>query len=434
MCGIVGATARNEVVNLVVNGLQTLEYRGYDSSGIATQNSNSISIRKEIGKISALQNSLENNPLFGTCVIGHTRWATHGSPNKLNAHPHISGNSIAVVHNGIIENSANLRRLLEDCGYQFSSETDSETIPHLVHLYLSAGSNFTEACRKAISQLEGSYAVAITCVEEPGKIIAARKGSPLVVAKDSTGYMIASDPIALSEQKREIYYLEEGDIAEITSTSCSFYDEDGNRLLRASTETNISKGSVSKETFDSFMQKEIFEQPDAVQATLSERIVNNKVIDGLFDKGNCGVLQDIDNIHIVACGTSLNAGHVAKYWFESVAKIPCQVEIASEYRYRNSVVPLNTLFVSISQSGETADTLAALRHAKSSGYLATLCVCNTNNSSLFRESDAAVLTNAGIEVGVASTKALTTQLTALAMLVLKVAETRKCPAELDSQT
>ncbi|MBX2867602.1 MAG: glutamine--fructose-6-phosphate transaminase (isomerizing) [Acidiferrobacterales bacterium] len=427
MCGIVGATAQNEVVNLIVDGLRTLEYRGYDSAGIAAQNAEEVMIRKEPGKISALQNSLVKNPVSGNCAIGHTRWATHGKPNRENAHPHVSGNAIAVVHNGIIENSAELKQLLVNCGYRFASETDSETIPHLVDLYLSAGNSFFEACRKAISHLEGSYAVAITFANEPGKIIAARKGSPLIVAQGEQGFMVVSDVIALQEKNQIVYYLEEGDIAEVSADNCEFYDSKGKRVSRTGTRLGQSECVATKKDFDSFMQKEIFEQPEAVRATLARRLVNGKVSERLFDKGSSAILDGVENIHIVACGTSLNAGHVAKYWLESVAGIPCQVEIASEYRYRNPVVPPKTLFLSISQSGETADTLAALRFANDSPYLGSLGICNTNNSSLFRESEAAILTKAGVEVGVASTKALTTQLTALALLVLKIGELRNTP-------
>ena len=424
MCGIVGATAQNEVVNMIVDGLRTLEYRGYDSAGIASQNASKVLIRKESGKISVLQDSLAKNPVSGTCAIGHTRWATHGKPNRENAHPHMSGDAIAVVHNGIIENSVELRELLVNCGYKFVSETDSETIPHLIDLYLSAGNGFFDACRKAFSHLEGSYALAVTFANEPGKIIAARKGSPLIVAQGEKGFMVASDPIALQEKNQIVYFMEEGDIVEITAESCDFYDSEGKRVSRVGTRLGKSECVTSKKSFDSFMQKEIFEQPDAVRATLARRLVNGKVSERLFDKGTSAILQGVENIHVVACGTSLNAGQVAKYWLESVAGIPCQVEIASEYRYRNPVVPPNTLFLSISQSGETSDTLAALRFANELPYLGSLGICNTNNSSLFRENEAAILTKAGVEVSVASTKALTTQLTALALLVLKFGELR----------
>jgi glucosamine--fructose-6-phosphate aminotransferase (isomerizing) len=430
MCGIVGATAHSEVVDVIVNGLRTLEYRGYDSAGIATQNLADISVRKETGKISSLEKSIAARPISGTCAIGHTRWATHGKPSQENAHPHLSGNSIAVVHNGIIENSVELRKMLEKGGYHFVSETDSEAIPHLIHFYLSEGDGFSQACRKAISLLEGSYAIAITCIHEPGKIIAARKGSPLVVGKSGEGYLIASDPVALPEQTSDFFFLEEGDIAEITADSCKFYDVHGLQVTRAISHTSDTRETVSKGTFSSFMHKEIFEQPAAIRATLKGRLKNGKVTHELFYKGDADTLRQAENIHIVACGTSLHAGQVAKYWLESISRIPCHVEIASEYRYRKPVVPKNTLFICISQSGETADTLAALRFAKSAGYLSTLGICNVKNSSLDRESDITILTKAGTEIGVASTKALTTQLAVLGLVTLKIAEQKEQPAEL----
>ena len=284
MCGIVGATAHNEVVNLIVDGLRTLEYRGYDSSGIAAQNTTETLIRKEAGNLSALQNSLTKNPLSGTCAIGHTRWATHGKPNRENAHPHISGNAVAVVHNGVIENSNELRQFLINRGYVFTSETDSETIPHMVDLYLNSGVGFFDACRKAIGHLEGSYAIAITFNSEPGKIIAARKGSPLIIAQGEKGYMVASDPIALREKNQIVYYLEDGDIAEVTAETCDFYDSEGKHVSRIGTRLANSKCTTSKNKFASFMQKEIFEQPDSVRATLSGRLVNSRTSNRLFDK------------------------------------------------------------------------------------------------------------------------------------------------------
>lgn len=433
MCGIVGATAYNEVIDVIVNGLRTLEYRGYDSAGIASQNQADISVRKEAGKIASLEKSIAASPISGTCAIGHTRWATHGKPSQQNAHPHLSGDSIAVVHNGIIENSDELRKMLEKSGYRFVSETDSETIPHLIHFYLSEGDGFSQACRNAISLLEGSYAIAITCIHEPGKIIAARKGSPLVVGKSDTGYLVASDPLALLEQTRDFFFLEEGDIAEITADTCKFYDTYGLQVTRAISHTNDTRVTVSKGAFSTFMQKEIFEQPDAVRETLKGRLKNGKVTAALFNQKEARILEQAENIHIVACGTSLHAGQVAKYWIESIAQIPCQVEIASEYRYRKPVVPKNTLFICVSQSGETADTLAALRFAKYAGYLSTIGICNANNSSLDRETDITLLTKAGTEIGVASTKALTTQLVILGLVTLKLAEQRdRCAKRLNS--
>ncbi|MBT8056974.1 MAG: glutamine--fructose-6-phosphate transaminase (isomerizing), partial [Gammaproteobacteria bacterium] len=368
-------------------------------------------------------------PLQGNCAIGHTRWATHGKPSTSNAHPHVSNHSIAVVHNGIIENSARLRTMLVEAGYAFESETDTEVVPHLVHLFLAGGDGFSEACRKAIGLLEGSYALAITCVHEPGKIIATRKGSPLVIGEGQGAYFVASDLPALLAETDSFYLLEEGDIAELTADTCRIWDTHGLEVQRVLTRSTDTVESISKEGFAHFMQKEIFEQPRAVADTLAGRLIDGRVTAELIDAECEAWLTRAEQVHIVACGTSWHAGLVAKYWLESICRIPCHVEIASEFRYREPVVPKNTLFVAISQSGETADTLAALRFARDAGYMATLAVCNVASSSLDREADATLMTRAGAEIGVASTKALTTQLVVLALLTLKCAELRDIEPE-----
>ncbi|MBT8049319.1 MAG: glutamine--fructose-6-phosphate transaminase (isomerizing) [Xanthomonadales bacterium] len=422
MCGIVGATANREVIDVIINGLRTLEYRGYDSAGIAVPRDGAIRVRKRTGKITELEQYLQTEPLQGTCAIGHTRWATHGKPSQNNAHPHVSNHSIAVVHNGIIENSVQLREMLVKAGYVFESETDTEVVPHLVHFYLAEGDGFSGACRKAIGLLEGSYALAITCVHEPGKIVAARKGSPLVIGAGDGAYFVASDLPALLAETDSFYLLEEGDIAEMTADTCRIWDEHGLEVQRVLTRSSDSVESISKGGFDHFMQKEIFEQPRAVADTLSGRLDQGRVTAELISAECEQWLNQAEQVHIIACGTSWHAGMVTKYWLESLCRIPCHVEIASEFRYREPAVPKNTLFVAISQSGETADTLAALRFARTAGYLATLAVCNVANSSLDRECDATLLTRAGAEIGVASTKALTTQLVVLALLTLKCAE------------
>ena len=424
MCGIVGATANREIIDVIINGLRTLEYRGYDSAGIAVAQADRIRVRKRTGKITELEQHLQGDPLHGQCAIGHTRWATHGKPSQNNAHPHVSNQSIAVVHNGIIENSNQLRQMLVEVGYVFESETDTEVVPHLVHFYQAGGDSFSEACRKAISLLEGSYALAITCVHEPGKIIAARKGSPLVVGAGQGAYFVASDLPALLAETNSFYLLEEGDIAEMTADSCRIWDEHGLEVQRVLTRSNDSVESISKGGYAHFMQKEIFEQPRAVTDTLRGRLDQGRVTEALIGAECEQWLAQAEQIHIVACGTSWHAGLVAKYWLESICRIPCHVEIASEFRYREPVVPKNTLFLAVSQSGETADTLAALRWARNAGYLATLAVCNVSNSSLDREADGTMLTRAGAEIGVASTKALTTQLVVLALMTLKIAELR----------
>ncbi len=422
MCGIVAVSANRNVVDVIVHGLQTLEYRGYDSAGIAIITGDQIAIRKQAGKLSNLKQELKEQPVAGHVGIGHTRWATHGEPTSANAHPHDSNNAIAVVHNGIIENYRPLREKLLDAGYEFKSETDTETLVHLIHYYQAQGMNFSAASHKAIGQLEGAYAVAITCMSDPDRIIAARKGSPLVVGLGDGENFVASDVQALINETNQFYYLEEGDVVEITQSSCQIFDATDQLVERELKTVTLSSDALTKDGYAHYMLKEIHEQPTAVANTIADRLYNDRISKYFIDQDTAAILEQVENIHIIACGTSYHAGLVARYWLEAITQIPTQVEIASEYRYRKPVVPKNTLFLTISQSGETADSLAALRFAKTADYLSTFAVCNVANSSLDRETDVCFLTHAGPEIGVASTKALTTQLTVLALLTLKLAE------------
>lgn len=422
MCGIVGITAKRKVIKPIVDGLQTLEYRGYDSAGVAVLSDKGLELVKRAGKLEQLKEQLAKQPIDGNCGIGHTRWATHGMPNTENAHPHQSQQKIAVVHNGIIENHQVIREQLERSGYRFLSETDTETIVHLIHSYKAQGDDFKTAAFRAINQLEGAYALAIIDADEPGKIIAARKGSPLVVGVGEQENFIASDVQALIKQTKQFYYLEEGDMVEITTDSCQIYDKKQQLVERSLKTVEMTADSLSKGGYAHYMLKEIHEQPNAVAQTLKNRLLGEQISEQFISSRVSKLLKQAEQIHIVACGTSFHAGMVARYWLESLTGVPTQVEIASEYRYRNPVVGKNSLFLTISQSGETADSLAALRFANQAGYLASIAVCNVANSTLDRESDHCLLTCAGPEIGVASTKALTTQLTVLAMLTLKTME------------
>lgn len=425
MCGIVAVSANRNVVEVIVNGLQTLEYRGYDSAGIAIIEGDHIAIRKQAGKLSQLKQELQAHPVAGHVGIGHTRWATHGEPTSANAHPHESNNAIAVVHNGIIENYRPLREKLIAAGYQFKSATDTETLVHLIHHYQAQGMDFSAASHQAISQLEGAYAVAITCMSDPNRIIAARKGSPLVVGLGDGENFVASDVQALINETNQFHYLEEGDVVEITQDSCQIFDASGQAVERELKTVNLSSEALTKDGYAHYMLKEIHEQPTAVANTIAERLYNGRISPYFISETASAILERVENIHIIACGTSYHAGLVARYWLEAITQIPTQVEIASEYRYRKPVVPKNTLFLTISQSGETADSLAALRFAKTANYLSTFAVCNVANSSLDRETEHCILTHAGPEIGVASTKALTTQLTVMALLTLKLAEIKQ---------
>ncbi|MBN6711271.1 glutamine--fructose-6-phosphate transaminase (isomerizing) [Haemophilus haemoglobinophilus] len=416
MCGIVGAVAQRDVAEILVDGLHRLEYRGYDSAGVAILNEqNHLQIVRRVGKVQALDEEMEKQPLFGGTGIAHTRWATHGEPSEINAHPHCSG-KIAVVHNGIIENYQELREILQQRGYIFQSQTDTEVIAHLVEWELRNAVTLLEAVQKAVVQLRGAYGTVVMNQDEPEHLIVARSGSPLVIGLGIGENFLASDPLALLNVTRRFIYLEEGDVAEITRRNVDIFDLNGQRVERVVHEGNFEADAADKGHYRHYMQKEIFEQPVAIMNTLEGRIVNGKVNIEAIAPNAEEILQQVEHIQIVACGTSYNAGMVARYWFESIAGVSCDVEIASEFRYRKSVTRPNSLLITLSQSGETADTLAALRLAKQSGYMSAMTICNVASSSLVRESDFAFMTRAGVEIGVASTKAFTTQLTCLLLL------------------
>ena len=424
MCGIVGAVAQRDVAEILINGLHRLEYRGYDSAGVAVVDPNHELHRVRcLGKVKALDEAVAVKPLIGGTGIAHTRWATHGEPSEANAHPHTSGN-FAVVHNGIIENHEELRELLKSRGYVFNSQTDTEVIAHLVEWEMRTASTLLEAVQKTVKQLTGAYGMVVLDREHPEHLVAARSGSPLVIGLGIGENFLASDQLALLSVTRRFIYLEEGDIAEITRRTVDIYDANGQKVEREVHESNLENDAAEKGKFRHFMQKEIYEQPNALINTMEGRILHNNVIVDAIGNGAAEILEKVEHIQIVACGTSYNAGMTARYWFEALAGVGCDVEIASEFRYRKFVTRPNSLLVTISQSGETADTLAALRLAKEKGYMAALTICNVSSSSLVRESDLAFMTRAGVEVGVASTKAFTTQLAALLMLVTAIGKVK----------
>ena len=424
MCGIVGAVAQRDVAEILINGLHRLEYRGYDSAGVAVVDPNHELHRVRcLGKVKALDEAVAVKPLIGGTGIAHTRWATHGEPSEANAHPHTSGN-FAVVHNGIIENHEELRELLKSRGYVFNSQTDTEVIAHLVNWEMRTASNLLEAVQKTVKQLTGAYGMVVLDREHPEHLVAARSGSPLVIGLGIGENFLASDQLALLSVTRRFIYLEEGDIAEITRRTVDIYDANGQKVEREVHESNLENDAAEKGKFRHFMQKEIYEQPNALINTMEGRILHNNVIVDAIGNGASEIFEKVEHIQIVACGTSYNAGMTARYWFEALAGVSCDVEIASEFRYRKFVTRPNSLLVTISQSGETADTLAALRLAKEKGYMSALTICNVSSSSLVRESDLAFMTRAGVEVGVASTKAFTTQLAALLMLVTAIGKVK----------
>ena len=424
MCGIVGAVAQRDVAEILINGLHRLEYRGYDSAGVAVVDPNHELHRVRcLGKVKALDEAAAVKPLIGGTGIAHTRWATHGEPSEANAHPHTSGN-FAVVHNGIIENHEELRELLKSRGYVFNSQTDTEVIAHLVNWEMRTASTLLEAVQKTVKQLTGAYGMVVLDREHPEHLVAARSGSPLVIGLGIGENFLASDQLALLSVTRRFIYLEEGDIAEITRRTVDIYDANGQKVEREVHESNLENDAAEKGKFRHFMQKEIYEQPNALINTMEGRILHNNVIVDAIGNGASEILKKVEHIQIVACGTSYNAGMTARYWFEALAGVGCDVEIASEFRYRKFVTRPNSLLVTISQSGETADTLAALRLAKEKGYMAALTICNVSSSSLVRESDLAFMTRAGVEVGVASTKAFTTQLATLLMLVTAIGKVK----------
>src|SRR6188768_1410890 len=423
MCGIVGAIAERNVVPILMEGLRRLEYRGYDSAGIAVLNGTAKLKRlRTVGKVKVLQDAIEADPTHGKVGIAHTRWATHGVPSERNAHPHISLGGLAIVHNGIIENHEELREELTKAGYTFTSETDTEVIAHRVHFHLTSQKDLFKAVRATVAELEGAYALAVVSETEPERIILAREGCPVVVGLGVDENFVASDVAALLPVTRRFMFLEEGDVADIRRTSIKVLDKHGDTAERPIRESELSADAAEKGQYRHFMLKEIHEQPRAVADTLAERVANGRLLEAAFGPAATEIFKRTEHVHIIACGTSYHSGVVARYFIEQICKLPCTVEIASEYRYRNPVVPKNSLFVTISQSGETADTLAALRLAKQAGYLSSLAICNVPESSLVRESELVMLTRAGPEIGVASTKAFTTQLAALGMLVIALAK------------
>ncbi len=425
MCGIVGAIAERNITAVLVEGLKRLEYRGYDSAGVALLNDQGVLQRsRRVGKVGELDVALSQNPLIGRLGIAHTRWATHGAPSERNAHPHFSGEQIAVVHNGIIENHEELRAQLKGLGYVFSSDTDTEVIVHLLDHTLKTQPDLTVALKEAVKQLHGAYGLAVICAKQPDRLLAARSGSPLVIGLGLGENFLASDQLALRQVTDRFMYLEEGDIAEIRRDSVQIWDQSGQPVERESVQYHDGAEAAEKGEYRHFMLKEIHEQPKVVQRTLEGRLGADHVLVQAFGPQAGELFAKVRNVQIVACGTSYHAGMVARYWLEGLAGIPCQVEVASEFRYRKVVVQPDTLFVSISQSGETADTLAALRNGKELGYLASLAICNVGISSLVRESDLTLLTQAGPEIGVASTKAFTTQLVALMLLTLSLGQVR----------
>lgn len=425
MCGIVGAVAQRDVAEILLEGLKRLEYRGYDSAGLAIIDPEGAMQRvRRLGKVRALAEALQDCPIAGGIGMAHTRWATHGEPSERNAHPHCSVERIAVVHNGIIENHAPLRRLLQEEGFEFSSDTDTEVIAHLVERELRTSDNLLQAVQKAVVQLEGAYGAVVMDSKDPERLVVARSGSPLVVGLGIGENFVASDQLALLPVTRRFLFLEEGDVAEITRRRVAIFNTEGEPVERDVNESNIAYDAGDKGPYRHYMLKEIFEQSQAVANTLEGRLSDSTVLDETFGNNAPELLKQVEHVQIVACGTSFHAGLVARSWIEAFAGISCNVEIASEFRYRKSYVHPNSLLVTISQSGETADTLAALRLAKKLGYVASLTICNVAGSSLVRESDLAFMTRAGAEIGVASTKAFTTQLVGLAMLTMAIGKYR----------
>tara|TARA_B110000503_G_scaffold73902_1_gene114141 strand:- start:326 stop:2155 length:1830 start_codon:yes stop_codon:yes gene_type:complete len=424
MCGIVGAVAQRNVIGILIEGLKRLEYRGYDSAGLSfLDEKGKVCIYKNTGKVKNLASALAASSASGFSGIAHTRWATHGVPSEVNAHPHRSS-EVTVVHNGIIENHVELRQEMREQGYVFVSDTDTEVVAHLIHYYFSSLNSLRGAVQKTITRLQGAYALGVMCAKEPGTLIGARSGSPLVLGLGVAENFIASDQMALRQVTDRFVFLEEGDLVELRDSSYRLIDVLGETVEREIATISSADEIADKGNYEHYMLKEIFEQPEALKATLQGRVSEKYVLPEAFGIKAPAIFSKTESVHIVACGTSYHAGLIAKYWLEEWAGVLCQVEVASEYRYRACVVPKNTLFVTISQSGETADTLAALQTAKKSGYLASLVICNVANSSLARASDLVLMTHAGPEIGVASTKAFTTQLAALQLLCISLGRGR----------
>ena len=424
MCGIIAAASNRNVGKLLVQGLHKMEYRGYDSAGIALHKNDSIAHLRTLGKVQLLEEKMIAEKPKSKLGIAHTRWATHGEPSEINAHPHKSQDSVYIVHNGIIENYVELREGLKKDGYEFISQTDSELIAHMLDLYINQGQSMIDAMYSAKEKLEGAYAIAAIDIKDSTNLVIARNKSPLLIGIGTDEMFAASDPLAIAQQTNDFIFLEDGDVAEISANSYKIFDESKNEAKREITHIDISAQATSKGDYRHYMEKEIYEQPEAVSKTIEGRIGGEDVLDNIFGLGSNELFSKVRRIQIVACGTSLHAGRVAANWFSSIAELPCQIDYASEYRYRNPHVDENALLITISQSGETADTLAALNYAKEKDYLSTLTICNVPTSSLARESDFSLFTNAGPEIGVASTKAFTTQLAGLMLLALSLAKSR----------
>ena len=435
MCGIIGAVAERDVVPILIEGLKRLEYRGYDSAGLAIINQDNQILEREraIGKISALEAKLQENSLSSPIGIAHTRWATHGKPTQANAHPHFSSDNIAIVHNGIIENHSELRDSLEKAGYKFSSDTDTEVIAHQIAYHIKQGKDLSAAFLASLAMIEGTYAIAMISPLMPKRLFAARRGSPLIVGIGVGEYFLASDVAALISVTQRVIFLEDGDIVELERNAMTITDMDGNRVERLEHVSKLQADAVERGEYRHYMHKEIFEQPQAIIDTLEGRIHNGRVLEAAFGPNAGKLFSKIEAVHIIACGTSYHAGMVARYWIESLAKLPCTVEIASEFRYRNPLPNPKALVVTLSQSGETADTLAALEETKHLGFGPSLAICNVPESSLVRASDLVLMTHAGPEIGVASTKAFTTQLLSLLMLTVVLARRRGMSAEVETQ-
>ncbi|MDC2994428.1 glutamine--fructose-6-phosphate transaminase (isomerizing) [Gammaproteobacteria bacterium] len=424
MCGIIAAATEKSVGKLLVQGLYKMEYRGYDSAGVALHQIDDIAHLRSLGKVKKLESKMVKEKPKGKIGIAHTRWATHGKPSEKNAHPHVSNNRVFIVHNGIIENYVALKEQLIKKGYQFNSQTDSELIAHQLDFFLNQGSEMLEAMSLLKEKLEGAYAIAAIDLKNESHFYLMRNKSPLLLGQSDSGMFAASDPLALADLTNEFIFLEDGDVAEVSAKEYKILDKNQKRAIRKITTIDVSSEAMGKNGYRHFMEKEIYEQPTAILNTLDGRIGGEDVLENIFGEGSNELLSKVERIQIVAAGTSLHAGRVAANWFSAIANLPTQIDYASEYRYKNPYVDKNTLLLTISQSGETADTLGALRYAKERSYLGSLTICNVPTSSLARESDFVLLTNAGPEIGVASTKAFTTQLTALMLLTLSLAKAR----------
>ena len=424
MCGIIGAASSRSVGKILIKGLQLMEYRGYDSAGVVLNKDEEILRLRSLGKVSKLEEIMISKKPKAFSGIAHTRWATHGAPSEENAHPHGSHDDIYIVHNGIIENHEEIRGFLRNEGYEIDSETDSELIAHLVHFYRKDTQDTLQALMKATNELNGAYSIAVVCKEEKGKVYAARQKSPLLVGLGIEENFVASDPLAIVNITEKFHMLEDGDFAVVTKEDVVIYDQGGTQVERDELKIEAAATSTTKGEYKHFMEKEIYEQPDCIGNTINGRLGENDVLDNVFGLGSSDSFKNVKRIQFVACGTSLHAAKTARKWFEDICEIPCYIDFASEYRYRNPIVEDNTLFVTISQSGETADTLAALNYAKEKKYLGIVSICNVPTSTMARESDWKVFTNAGPEIGVASTKAFTTQLAALLILALSIAKSQ----------